>query len=109
MLSHINVYVCVCVLVGAGPAAAVQVLTGADLQGVIQEVSLCLSGRLTWGLDQLFVDSQECRLGLLTALVQSNHLQGRRRQSEHQPTASFSAQRIYISGVRVISHKAENA
>lgn len=37
-----------------------------------------LSGRLTWGLDKLFVDSKECRLGLLTALVQSNHLQGRR-------------------------------
>lgn len=35
-----------------------------------------LSGRLTWGLDKLFVDSQERRLGLLTALVQSNHLQG---------------------------------
>lgn len=38
-----------------------------------------LGGRLTWGLDKLLVDSQECRLGLLTALVQSNHLQGRRR------------------------------
>lgn len=37
-----------------------------------------LSGRLTWGLDKLFVDSQERRLGLLTALVQSNHLQVRR-------------------------------
>lgn len=35
-----------------------------------------LSGRLTWGLDKLFVDSQERRLGLLTALVQSNHLRG---------------------------------
>lgn len=35
-----------------------------------------LSGRLTWGLDKLFVDSQERRLCLLTALVQSNHLQG---------------------------------
>lgn len=34
-----------------------------------------LSGRLTWGLDKLFVDSQERRLGLLAALVQSNHLQ----------------------------------
>lgn len=34
-----------------------------------------LSGRLTWGLDKLFVDSKERRLCLLTALVQSNHLQ----------------------------------
>lgn len=36
-------------------------------------------GRLTWCLDKLFVDSQERRLGLLTALVQSNHLHRRRR------------------------------
>ena len=35
-----------------------------------------LSGRLTWGLNKLFVDSQERRLCLLTAVVQSNHLQG---------------------------------
>lgn len=37
-----------------------------------------LSGRLTWGLNKLFVDSQERRLCLLTALVQSDHLQGKR-------------------------------
>lgn len=32
-------------------------------------------GRLTRGFDKLLVDSQECRLCLLTALVQSNHLE----------------------------------
>ena len=33
-------------------------------------------GSLTWGFDELLVDSQERRLCLLTALVQSYHLQG---------------------------------
>ena len=38
----------------------------------------CVGDRLTRGLDKLFVDSKERRLCLLTALVQSNHLQERR-------------------------------
>ncbi len=33
--------------------------------------------QLTWGLDQLFIYSQERRLRLLTALAQRNHLQQR--------------------------------
>lgn len=37
------------------------------------------TGTLTWRLDELLVDSQEGRLRLLTAFVQSDHLQERGR------------------------------
>jgi len=41
-------------------------------------VCVCVAGvQLTWGLDQLFIYSQERRLRLLTALAQRNHLQQR--------------------------------
>lgn len=41
-----------------------------------------LIGRLTRGLNKLFVDSEECRLSLLTPFVQSDHLQGHKNASE---------------------------
>lgn len=51
------------------------------------------TGTLTWRLDELLVDSQEGRLRLLTAFVQSDHLQVR----EHNKVNSGKRFRCQIS------------